>query len=135
LYALRTVEIVGALDAVGLDPQIGYLHRPRSGRPSLALDMLEEFRPAIDRFAAGLVTRRMVTVSDFERGPGGAVSLTDEGRRRLLSSYQQHQMEQTTHPLTNQCVARSALVHVQATLLARAIRSDFPTYPPWLVER
>lgn len=133
LYGLITIEAVGALDAVGLDPQVGYLHQPRPGRPSLALDLIEEFRPVAERFAVGLLTRRRIGAEHFQQLPGGAYSLTDEGRRHLLAEYEQHKTAQVVHPLTGQMLPRAALPAVQATLLARTIRGDLPAYPPYVM--
>lgn len=136
IYGLLTVEIVGALDAVGLDPQVGYLHGLRPGRPSLALDMLEEFRaPGADRLAVRLLSRRQLGEQHFTMLPGGACRLTDEGNRVVLARYEEHRSETVTHPLLGQPVPRSLLPTIQATLLARRLRGDLPAYAPYLMER
>ncbi|MGH9224432.1 MAG: CRISPR-associated endonuclease Cas1, partial [Acidimicrobiales bacterium] len=134
LYGLVTTELIGALDAVGLDPQIGYLHGVRSGRPALALDLLEEFRPAqADRLAVRLIARRQVRESHFVTTPGGACYLTDDGRSVVLSSYEDFKAEEVPHPLLGRDVPRWALPSLQATLVARHLRGDLPAYPPFLI--
>ncbi len=134
LYGLLTIEAVGALDAAGLDPQVGYLHRLRPGRPSLALDLIEEFRASVaDRFAVGAIARRMITIDHFVVLPGGAYALTDEGRRTVVRLYDAWRSEETTHLLLRQSVPRSTLVTTQATLLARHLRGDLPAYPPYVI--
>lgn len=132
MYGVVLTELVGALDAVGLDPQIGFLHRPRSGRPSLALDLLEEFRPSIaDRFAVGLLMRRQVRVEHFEV-VAGAHYLNERGRALVLGLYEDYRNEEVAHPVLARSVGRWALPTVQATLLARYLRGDLPVYPPFI---
>lgn len=131
-YGLVTAELVGALDAVGLDPQIGFLHRPRSGRPSLALDLLEELRPAIvDRFAVATLLRRQVRTEHFDF-VGGACYLSGEGRTLVLRLYEEFKAEEVLHPVLGRGIGRWALPTVQATLMARLIRGDLPVYPPFM---
>lgn len=133
-YGLCLTEIVGATEAVGLDPQIGFLHGVRPGRPSLALDLLEEFRPAVaDRFVAGLFTRRMVRAADFTFTVGGACYLTDEGRRKVIGEYEAFKSETMMHPLLDREVIRATLPSVQAILMARHLRGDLPAYPPFIM--
>lgn len=132
LYGLLTVEAVGALDAVGLDPQVGFLHQMRPGRPSLALDLIEEFRPVVERFAVGALARRQIQGEHFETSPGGACSLTDDGRRILLGLWEEQRSQQVVHPLLKQDVAIAALLTIQATLLARRLRGDLSSYPPYV---
>ena len=136
LYGLLTVELVGAATAVGLDPQIGYLHGLRPGRPSLALDLIEEFRPGIaERFAVGLLTRQQLNDGDFDLLPGGACYLSDTGRAKLLRLWERYRNEEVVHPLLRAQVPRAALPTIQATLLARHLRGDLPTYAPYIVDR
>lgn len=131
-YALLTVELVGSLDAVGLDPQIGFLHRPRSGRPSLALDLLEEFRPSVaDRFAVNLLRRRQLGDEHFDE-VGGACYLSVAGREEFLGQWEKYRSEEVDHIILERQVGRWALPTVQATLLARFLRGDLPVYPPFL---
>jgi len=131
-YGLVLAELVGGLDAVGLDPQIGFLHRPRSGRPSLALDLLEEFRPSVaDRFAVTVLARRQIRPEHFEVVSGGHY-LSDDGRAAVLSLYEDFRKEDVPHPVLDRRVGRWALPIVQATLMARFLREDIPAYPPFL---
>ena len=118
-YGLLVTELIGAIDAVGLDYQMGFFHRPRSGRPSLALDLAEEFRPLVDRFVVTLVRRRQVGPESFVRTPGGAVYLQDESRVDLLKMWESHKESDLHHRVLGQSVQRWALPSVQATLLAR----------------
>lgn len=134
LYTLLLSELVGALDAVGLDPQIGYLHGVRSGRPALGLDLLEEFRPAFaDRLAVRLITRRQVRPEHFVITPGGACFLSDEGREAVIGDYESFREEDVPHLLLGRSVPRWSLPSVQATLLARHLRGDLPAYPPYVM--
>jgi CRISPR-associated protein Cas1 len=132
LYGLTLAEVAGALDAVGLDPQIGFLHQPRPGRPSLALDLLEELRPAIDdRFAVAAWSRRQIRPEHFETMPGNAVYLSDEGRRLVLSLWDRNRQGAIAHPLLGRSIPIAILPHVQATLMARHLRGDLPSYAPY----
>ncbi len=134
LYGLVLVEVVGALDALGLDPQIGYLHGVRPGRPSLALDLLEEFRPSIaDRLAVRLITRREVRPGHFVTTAGGACYLSDDGRERVVRAYEAFKEEEVPHPLLGRTVPRWSLPATQATLMARHLRGDLPVYPPYVM--
>lgn len=130
LYALVLAECSSALEGVGLDPQVGYLHALRPGRPALALDLLEEFRPVVaDRLALRLINRREVQASDFEDQPGGAVYLTEEGRRTVLRAFQERKVEEIPHRVLGRSIPIGLLPHVQARLLARHLRGDLPAYP------
>lgn len=132
LYALLREECAGALEGVGLDPQIGYLHALRPGRPALALDLMEELRAlGADRLAVTLINRRQLRASSFEVSEGGAVRLTDEGRRTVLSAYQERKKRPVRHRLLRQKVALGLVSQVQARLLARHLRGDLAHYPPY----
>lgn len=134
VYGLVLTELVGALDAVGLDPQIGYLHRPRSGRQSLALDLLEEFRPSVaDRFSVALLARHQLTENHFQKA-GGACYLSEPGRTALLELWEDYRNRETEHKLLGRSVGLWSLLSTQATLLARHIRGDLPVYPPYLIQ-
>jgi CRISPR-associated protein Cas1 len=134
VYGLVLAEVVGALDAVGLDPQVGYLHHLRPGRPSLALDLVEELRPSVaDRFAVSLITRNRIGPGDFERQAGDAVYLGDAGRRRLLRYYDEYRSLEVTHPLLDRQILSAQIPGVQATLLARHLRGDLSSYPPYVL--
>ena len=133
LYALVREECASALDGVGLDPQVGYLHALRPGRPALALDLMEELRaPVADRLAATLINRRQLLADGFDISPGGAVLLNDDGRRKVLSAYQEQKKRLVTHKLLQQKIACGLVPHVQARLLARHLRGDLAHYPPYV---
>jgi CRISPR-associated protein Cas1 len=133
LYTLLTSDCVSAVEGVGLDPQVGYLHALRPGRPALALDLVEEFRAVLgDRLALTLVNRRQLGAGDFEERPGGAVLLTEAGRRAVLTAYQERKKEELTHPVLGEKTPLGLLPHVQARLLARFLRGDIQDYPAFL---
>ncbi|MGH9074041.1 MAG: CRISPR-associated endonuclease Cas1 [Acidimicrobiales bacterium] len=134
LYGLVTAEIVGAVDGIGLDPQVGYLHGLRPGRPSLALDLLEELRAVIaDRLAVRLLSRRSLGPSGFVRMGGGACYLTDEARRQVLDAYETYKTEEVQHLLLGRSVTRGAIPSIQAVLMARHLRGDLAAYPPFVI--
>lgn len=131
-YALLANECASALEGVGLDPQIGFLHAPRPGRASLALDLMEEFRaPVADRAILTLLNRKQLRATDFEVTPGGAVRLLDGGRRTFLKHWQERKQEPVEHQVLSRTVPRGLLPHIQARLLARHLRGDIPEYPPF----
>jgi CRISPR-associated protein Cas1 len=133
LYALVRGECASALEGVGLDPQVGYLHALRPGRPALALDLMEELRPVMaDRLALTLVNRRQLKASDFEETPGGAFLLTEDGRRSLIVAYQKRKEEVLRHRLLKERLPLGLVPHVQARLLARHLRGELREYPPFL---
>ncbi len=133
LYALLRVECQAACEGVGLDPQIGFLHVPRPGRPSLALDLMEELRPFLaDRLALTLINRRQLTPDHFSTSLGGGVSLTENGRKTLLVAYQKRKAEEITHPVAQRKTPIGLIPHLQARLLARHLRGDLPHYPAFL---
>lgn len=135
VYVLLTHDARGALEAVGLDPAVGFLHTERPGRPSLALDLMEEFRAWFaDRLVLSLVNRGQVAARDFDTGPAGAVTLTDDGRRAVMVAYQERKREEVTHPFTGEKVAVGLLWFVQARLLAMHLRGDLDAYPPFLAK-
>jgi len=132
-YGLLVRECIGAMESVGLDYQMGMFHRPRSGRPSLALDLAEEFRALVDRFVVTLVRRKQVNSKDFTNMPGGGVYLTDEGRKQFLTMWEAQKEFEVWHQLLGRNVGRWALPSVQATLMARHLRGDIPAYPPFTI--
>ncbi|MFA5632197.1 MAG: type I-C CRISPR-associated endonuclease Cas1c [Porticoccaceae bacterium] len=135
VYSLITQECVSALHGVGLDPFVGFLHQDRPGRPSLALDLLEEFRAAwADRFVLTLINRRQIQIKDFVLEASGAVRLTDDARKALLVAYQERKQVEVMHPYLQEQVPIGLLPHCQALLLARHIRGDTEFYPPYLVK-
>lgn len=135
VYSLITQECVSALQGVGLDPFVGFLHQDRPGRPSLALDLLEEFRASwADRFVLTLINRRQVQLDDFVTEASGAVRLDDDARKRLLTAYQERKQVEVMHPYLEEQVPIGLLPHCQAMLLARHIRGDTRFYTPYLVK-
>jgi CRISPR-associated protein Cas1 len=133
LYTLLVNDCRSALEGVGLDPQLGFLHVVRPGRPALALDLMEEFRPIIaDRLALTLINRGQLTKQSFEVRIGGAVYLNEQGRKVVLAAYQQRKQEELTHPVLEQSVTIGLLPHIQARLLARTLRGDIDSYLPFL---
>jgi CRISPR-associated protein Cas1 len=133
LYTLLVHDAAAALEAVGLDPAVGYLHRDRPGRPSLALDLVEEMRPVVaDRLALSLVNRRQVQASGFRRTEGGGIVMDDATRKEVLVAYQKRKQEEILHPFLQERVAFGLTPHVQAMLLARFVRGDLDGYPTFL---
>ena len=132
LYTLLTHDCRSAAEGVGLDPAVGFLHRERPGRPSLALDLMEELRPVLaDRLALSLINRRQLRASDFEVRDGGAVLLSDGGRRTVLTAWQERKKEERRHPFIDESAPLGLVPHLQAQLLARHLRGDIDAYPPW----
>jgi CRISPR-associated protein Cas1 len=131
LYALLRHDCVSALTAVGLDPFVGFLHADRPGRESLALDLMEEFRPWVERLALTLLNRGELKASQFATRDGGAVELGEAPRKALVAAYQQRKQEEATHPLLQEKVRHGQLVFIQARLLARALRAQ-EDYTPHL---
>jgi CRISP-associated protein Cas1 len=133
LYVLLLNDCRSALETVGLDPQVGYLHALRPGRMSLALDLMEEFRPVLaDRLAVTLLNRSQLKVGDFDRRDGGSVALHDDARRAVITAYQERKQDALKHPLLDEPIPAGLLPHVQARLLARALRGDVEGYLPYL---
>jgi CRISPR-associated protein Cas1 len=133
LYAILLSDCVTAAESVGLDPQIGFLHAMRPGRPALGLDLMEELRSVIaERLALTLINRRQITVSHFVERPGGAVYLNDDGRKEVIVAYQKRKQEEVQHPVIGQKVPIGLIPHVQARLLARVLRGDMESYVPFL---
>lgn len=133
LYTILAHDVAAALEGVGLDPAVGYLHRDRPGRPGLALDIMEEFRPYLaDRLALSLVNRQQIKGKGFRRTETGAVLMDDATRKEVLVAYQKRKQEEIQHPFLGEKVAIGLLPHVQALLLARCLRGDLDGYPPFL---
>lgn len=132
-YSLLAHDCASALESVGLDAYVGFLHRDRPGRTSLALDLMEELRPCVaDRFVLTAINNRTVTASDFERRENGAVLFKDEARRRFLRRWQERKKETLTHPYLSEKLEWGLVPYLQAQLLARTIRGDLEEYPPFL---
>ncbi len=133
LYALLLNDCRSALESVGLDPQLGFLHAPRPGRASLALDLQEEFRACLcDRLALTLINRGQLKLKDFDRRDGGSVLLNDDGRKTVIGAYQERKKDELTHPVLEQGVPVGLLPQIQARLLARCLRDDTEAYVPFL---
>jgi CRISP-associated protein Cas1 len=131
-YTLLTHDCRSALETTGLDPASGFLHQLRSGRPSLALDLAEEFRPMIDRFVLSLINKRQLSVKDFEEWPNGSMTLKEEPRRTLLAAWQDRKQDTLTHPWFEESVPVGMLPWLQAQILARFLRGDCDSYVPFL---
>lgn len=132
LYTLLTHDCRSAAECVGLDPSVGFLHRDRPGRPSLALDLMEELRPIFaDRLALSLINRRQLSASDFETRESGAVLLTDDGRKTVLTAWQERKKEERRHDFIEENAPLGLVPYLQAQLLARHLRGDLDAYPPW----
>lgn len=135
VYSLITQECISALYGVGLDPFVGLLHQDRPGRPSLALDLLEEFRAFwADRLVLTVINRKQIQAKDFITEASGAMYLKEDSRKKLLTIYQERKQTEIIHPFLQEKVPLGLLPHCQATLLARHIRGDTEFYPPFLVK-
>lgn len=133
IYSIMLQDVVSALEGVGLDPYVGFLHKDRSGRQSLALDLLEEFRAFIgDRLALTLINTQQLSISDFKKVENGAVMMTDDAIKLLLTTYQKRKQETLIHPILKESVKIGLLFHIQAMLLSRFIRGDMDYYPAFI---
>lgn len=133
VYTLLVHDAAAALETVGLDPAVGFLHRDRPGRPSLALDLMEEFRPVLaDRLVLTLINRQQVTPEGFRTTESGGVLMNDATRKAVLLAYQKRKQEEITHPFLEEKMEVGLLPYVQALLLARFLRGDLDAYPPFL---
>lgn len=132
LYTLLTNEVTSALETVGLDPYVGFLHQDRPGRPSLALDLMEELRPVFaDRLALSLVNRKQITGKGFVRKESGGILMDDETRKAVLVAWQERKKEEIMHPYVKEKIPFGLISHVQAMLLSRHLRGDLDAYPPF----
>ncbi len=132
LYTLLMHDVRSALEAVGLDPAVGFLHRDRPGRYGLALDIMEEFRPFLaDRLALSLINLCQVQGKGFNKKESGAVMMEDDTRKAVLVAYQKRKQDEVLHPFINEKVSVGLLPHIQAMLLARHLRGDLDSYPPF----
>lgn len=131
-YTMMTSMYVNALESVGLDPYCGVYHTERSGRCSLALDMVEELRSCFcDRFVLTVINKRIVTFKDFKKQENFSVLFTDDGKKKLLSAWQDRKREIITHPFLNEKIEWGMVPYVQAMIMARFIRGDIESYPPF----
>lgn len=132
IYTLLAHDVRSALETVGLDPSVGFLHRDRPGRPGLALDLMEEFRPVIaDRLVLSLINRRQVSSGGFKQAENGAVVMDDVTRKTVLVEYQNRKQDEVLHPFIGEKIPIGLLFFVQANLMARFIRGDIDGYPPY----
>jgi CRISP-associated protein Cas1 len=133
VYTLLRGDCVAAAEGVGLDPQVGFLHALRPGRPALALDLMEELRPILaDRLVLSLINRRQIQRDDFTAREGGAISLREKARKEVIVAYQQRKQDEILHKVVVKKVPLGLIAHVQARLLARHLRGDIPDYLPYL---
>ena len=133
LYTLVMHDVRSALESVGLDPAVGFLHRDRPGRPGLALDLMEEFRPFIaDRLTLSLINLCQVQNKGFRKTESGAVLMNDETRKTVLVAYQNRKQDEIMHPFIEEKITIGLLFHIQALLLARYLRGDLDGYPPFI---
>lgn len=133
LYTLLMHDVRSALETVGLDPQVGYLHRDRPGRYSLALDIMEELRPILaDRIVLSLINRKQITHKGFKTSDTGAVTMTDETRKTVIVTYQNRKRETLHHPFIREEIEVGLIPHVQAQLFTRYIRGDYECYPSFI---
>jgi CRISPR-associated protein Cas1 len=132
LYALLKNDICSALETVGLDPAVGWLHAVRPGRPSLALDLMEELRsPLCDRLAISLINLRQIQPNDFE-SEINSVKMTDSGKKTVIETWQKRKQEEIIHPFLNEKIKIGLIPHIQAQLLSRFLRGDIEAYPPFI---
>lgn len=132
-YTLLANDCAAALESVGLDSYVGFLHRDRPGRKSLALDLMEELRPVMaDRFVITLINNRMIKAEHFEVQENGAVLLTENGRKIFLTEYQKKKKEKLTHPYLGEKMVWGLIPYVQSLLLSRYLREDLDEYPVFL---
>jgi len=132
-YTLLAGDCAHALEGVGLDSYVGFMHRDRPGRKSLALDMMEELRPVmVDRFVLTLINMRQIRSEHFKEGGSGAVIFTEEGRKLFLKEWQENKRKEITHPFLKEKINWGLVPHIQAQLMARNIRGDLDAYPPFL---
>jgi len=133
LYSMLTHDARSACEATGLDAAVGFLHRDRPGRPGLALDLIEEFRPFLaDRLVLSLINRRQVTAGGFSVSESGAVMMDDKTRKTVLTTYQKRKQDTILHPFLDEKTSIGLLLHLQARLLARNLRGDLDAYPPFI---
>lgn len=132
-YSLLANDCASALESVGLDAYVGFLHRDRPGRTSLALDLMEELRPCMaDRFVLTVINNRILSGDDFTVSENGAVRMSDDGRRKFLKQWQERKQDPITHPYLEEKIPWGLVPYVQALLLARYLRGDLDGYPPFL---
>ncbi len=131
-YTILLNDCVSALEGIGMDPQFGYLHEIRPGKPALGLDLMEELRPIfVDRLVLTLINRKQISSKDFDIRPGGAVQIKDKPRKKVIIAYQERKSVKRKHPVLDQQVSLGLIPHVQARILARYLRGDIKQYIPF----
>lgn len=131
-YTMLHHDMQSALESVGLDPAVGFLHRDRPGRASLALDMMEELRPVLaDRLALSLVNRKQIGANDFYQKENGAILLQPDTKKILLTAWQKKKQEEVMHPFLEEKIPIGLIPYTQALLMARTLRGDLDEYPPF----
>ena len=131
-YTILSSEVASALETVGLDPYVGFLHQDRPGRPSLALDLMEELRPVFaDRLALSLINRKQINGEGFTQKESGGIIMNDETKKKVLTVWQERKKEQIIHPFLKERIDFGLIPYVQAMLLARFLRGDLDAYPPF----
>jgi len=129
-YTLLLHDVTSALESVGLDPAVGFLHRLRPGRPSLALDLMEEFRPSVaDRLVLSLINLKQIAATEFEQVASGGIWLKGEGRKKVIIAYQKRKQDELTHPFLSEKIPLGMFFFAQSLLLARFLRGDLDGYP------
>jgi CRISPR-associated protein Cas1 len=135
LYILLAHDCAAALETTGLDPQVGFLHRERPGRPSLALDLMEELRPyLVDRLTLSLVNNRQIPPGGFETKESGGVLMNEETRKAVIAAWQKRKQEEISHPFLKEKIPAGLIPYAQSLLLARYLRGDLDAYPPFLMK-
>lgn len=133
VYTLLANNTASALETVGLDPYVGFLHTDRPGRISLALDVMEELRPVIaDRFVFSLINKRMINCDGFSIRENGSVEMSDETKKIILTQWQNRRQDKISHPFLDEKIEWGLVPYAQALLLARTIRNDLDAYPPFM---
>lgn len=135
VYTLETMDCSSALETVGLDSYIGFNHTLRSGRPSLACDLVEEFRSIGERFVLTLLNLKIINIKDFDSQITGAVLLNDDGRKKLITKWQEKKRSTIYHPILRQKISYGLLPYVQSNLLAKYVRGEIAEYIPFLVKQ
>jgi CRISPR-associated protein Cas1 len=135
VYTLLAHEVQSALETVGLDPYVGFLHTDRPGRPSLALDMMEEFRAYLaDRLVLSLINRKQIESKHFIENGQDNLIMTDDGKKIILSAWQNRKKEEIQHPYLQEKVPVGLLPYIQAMLMSRFLRNDSDSYPVFLIQ-
>ena len=134
MYTMLRIEVVSALETVGLDPYSGFMHTLRAGRPSLALDMVEELRGIVERFVLNIVNMKILSKDDFLKKEGGSIMMADDVKRKLLAAWREKLKQTFHHDVLKEKISYGLLPYAQAQLLAGYIRGDFETYMPFLID-